>query len=106
MRRGERNSIVASDRFGKAAIFKQALKSRKGELLARGLECFAQEQISRRVIGDSERIAVALVAHEELALVIGAPKIVGIVWARQCGAVSPRPSPAHVLHQTVPIDRS
>jgi hypothetical protein len=41
------------------------------------LEAFAGEQVAGALIGDGEGIAVLAVAEQELALVVGAPELVG-----------------------------
>ena len=63
--------------MGQAALAEEALEGRDGEVLAGGLECFAQQQVSRGVIGGGERIAIASVAELELPFEVGAPQIVG-----------------------------
>ncbi len=53
--------------------------------------------------GDGEWIAVALIGEHELALVVGAPEIVGLGGDRQrrtLGFLSPRPA---VINEAVPI---
>jgi len=53
-----------------------------------GFERFAQRRITRRLIGDGQEVAGALVAEVELALVIRAPQIVG---AGACPSEKPVP---------------
>jgi len=55
------------------------------------------------MIGDRQRIAVALIAEQELALVVGAPQFVGALAGGQSCALRPTPHPAAALDQTVAI---
>jgi hypothetical protein len=73
---GKGDAVVAADGSGQAAFFEEALESGEGQLFPGGFKRFTQQQIARGVIGDSEGIAVGLVAELELALVIGAPQVV------------------------------
>ena len=61
---------------------KEALKSGKCQVFASGFEGFTEQQITGSMIGDGEGITVLLVSQPELALVIGAPEIVGLLTWR------------------------
>jgi len=73
VRSSEGNSIILANRQGQPPLPEKTLKGRKRQVLARGLECFAQQQQARCMIGDGEGIAVAFVAQLELALVVNTP---------------------------------
>ena len=74
--RGERRAVVGADRSGQSELAEGALEHREGELRLGRLEALAGEQEAGAVIGDGERVAVLLVAEQELALVVGAPQAV------------------------------
>ena len=56
-----------------AALLEQLLKGRKSKGFPGGFQSFTEEQIARGVIGDGQRVAIFLIAQQELAFVIGAP---------------------------------
>src|SRR5260370_5127718 len=72
--RSERDTVVGADRLRKTSLLKQALKGRKSGLLGIGFHGFAQQQIARSMIADSERITVTPIAEHELALVVSTPQ--------------------------------
>ena len=57
VRGGERNAVIGADRPRQTPLSEKALK---GQLCAIRFQRFAQQQISRSMIGNSQRIAVAL----------------------------------------------
>jgi hypothetical protein len=79
---GEGHAVVGADGARQAALAEELLEGCDGEVFAGGLERLAQEQETRGVVGDGERIAVAAVAELELALEVGAPEIVGRLAGR------------------------
>jgi nucleoside-diphosphate-sugar epimerase len=72
---GERHPVVGSDRLRQAAFLEQLLEGRDGQLFAGRLQRLAQQEVSRGVVGDGQRIAVLCVAEPELAFKIGAPQV-------------------------------
>src|SRR5690349_2966833 len=65
IRRGERNAVVGADRSGQTALLNKRSKAVVGELFLVGFHGFAQQEIARGMVGDGERITVALVAEPE-----------------------------------------
>jgi hypothetical protein len=63
-----------------------------GEVLAGCFKGFAEQEIARGVLGDSQRKAVPAIAELELALKIGAPEVVwrGAGRERRAGRPVPR----------------
>src|SRR5579871_6194754 len=78
MRRGEGNTVVGADGPWQAAFLEQALKGRKREFFAVRLQRFTQQQVARGIVCDSQWITIPFIAELKLALVIGAPEIVGM----------------------------
>ena len=76
----EGHTVVGANRLRQAEILEGALEDTEGIPLLRGRERFAGEQVPRRVIGDGERIAIALIAEQELPFVVGAPERVRLGW--------------------------
>jgi hypothetical protein len=60
-----------------AVLLENGLKHRKSIGLLGGAERLAAAQVAARKVGDGERIAVAPIGEHDLALVIGAPQLVG-----------------------------
>ncbi len=73
MRRGERHAVIGADRVGQSKVLERALEHREGIALARAGLRFTGNQVAAREIGDRQRIAIAMIAEEKLALVVGAP---------------------------------
>jgi hypothetical protein len=73
---GEGHAIVASDGSWQTAFLEEPLEGGDGRILAGRFQGLAKKQKARGVVGDGERIAIAAVAEPELALEIGAPKLV------------------------------
>jgi len=78
MWRSEGNPVVTPDGPRQTTFVEQALKGWKRELLAVGFQRFTQEQVARGIVGDGQRITIAFIAQLKLALVIGAPELVGM----------------------------
>lgn len=83
VRGSEGNTVIGTDRPRQAALAKEALKGPKCKFFAVGFQGLTQQQIARTVVGDRERVAIALIAELKLALVVGAPQIVGMPTLRQ-----------------------
>jgi len=78
----ERDPVVAADVGREAALAKEPLKHGKGIGFFGGGEGFTGEQKPAGVVGDGQRVAIVLIAEEELAFVIGAPQFIGSVSER------------------------
>src|SRR4029078_1559153 len=70
---GKRNAVVGPNSCGQATLAKQTFKCGASELFACGFQRLTQQQVTRSVVGDGERITVSAVAELELAFKIGAP---------------------------------
>src|SRR5579883_1933760 len=79
-------------------------ESSEGKLFTRRLERFAQQQITRGVVGDGERITVALVAELEFAFEIGRPQIVGMQALGERSALSARARSRRMGDQAMPVE--
>jgi len=71
--RGEGNTVVGADAVWQVALLEQPLKGGKSKGFTGGFQSFTEEKIARGVIGDGQRVAIFLIAQQELAFVIGAP---------------------------------
>lgn len=69
--------VICPDRFGQAVFAKESLEDGDGVLGTRVTERLTADEITTREVGDGERIAVATIGEHELALVVGAPEVVG-----------------------------
>src|ERR1700722_16434506 len=75
---GEGNTIVSTDGLGQAELVENGLKYAESVGFLGGGERFAGEQVATGKIGDRQRIAIAPIGKHELALVVGAPKVIGL----------------------------
>jgi len=75
----KRNAVIAADVSGQSTLPEKPFKHGKSIVFAGRGESFAAQKISAGMIGDRERVTVLVVAQQELALVIGAPELVGIL---------------------------
>jgi hypothetical protein len=73
----EGHAVIAADVGGQAALFKKPLKHGESVVFSSGRKSLTGEKKSAGVIGDGQRIAILVIAEQELALVIGAPQLVG-----------------------------
>lgn len=80
---GEGRAVVSPDRTRQPVVLEDTLEDRERELGSNRLETLAREQIPGPIIGDRERVTVALVAEHELALEVGAPQPIDVVSARE-----------------------
>ena len=78
----EGDAVVAADVGRQTAFFKQSLKDRKGEVFAGRGQRLAGQQVAAGMIGDGQRVAVVMIAEQELALVIRAPQFIGMLAER------------------------
>src|SRR5271170_51153 len=82
------NTIIATDAGRQAALFKKPFKHDESVVFSGGRQGFTGEQKTAGVIGDRQRIAVLPISEQELALVVGAPQLVGALAQRQSGSLS------------------
>jgi hypothetical protein len=75
---GERNAVVAADVGGQTALLKEPFKHESVGFFG-GREGLTGEEKTAGVIGDGQRIAVLMIAEQELAFVIGAPQLIGFL---------------------------
>ena len=80
----EAKGVPLSERMtaGRPNSRKVLMKYRLGELDRRGIEPSALEQESAEAVLDGEGIAVAAVAHLELALEVDRPDRIGLIHGR------------------------
>ena len=71
------HATVAADVGRQAALLKKPFKHGKSIDFFGGGERFAGEELTAGMIGDGQRVAVLVIAQQELALVIGAPEFIG-----------------------------
>lgn len=71
---GERNAVVGADGIGQAEILEGTLEHSESVGLFGGGQAVDGDQISAGIVGDRERIAVALVGEHELAFVVCTPQ--------------------------------
>jgi hypothetical protein len=76
MRRSEGHAVVAAHVGGQAAFAKKPLQYSKSVVFPSRKKRLTSEEKAAGVIGDGERIAVLMIAQQELALVIGAPQLI------------------------------
>ena len=74
---GEGDAVVGADRQRQPKVLKSPFKHGKCVHLLGGAQGVAAQQVAAGEVGDGQRIAVASIGEHELALVIGAPQIVG-----------------------------
>src|ERR1700731_1722485 len=103
VRTGERHAIVGPDRLGQATPLEELLEGSDGKVLTGRFKGFAEQEIARGVVGNSQRKAVPAIAELELALEIGAPEVVWRGAGRERRAGRPVPRPPRDLDQAVPV---
>ena len=81
----EGHTVIAADVGGQAALFKKPLKHSESVLFPGRRKGFTGEQKPAGVIGDGQRIAVLVIAQQELAFVIGAPQLIGSLASDESG---------------------
>jgi hypothetical protein len=75
--RREGHAVIAAEVGGQTTLFKEPLKPGESVVFFAGRERFAGQQIPAGMIGDRQRVAVCVISQQELALVIGAPELIG-----------------------------
>ena len=77
----EGHTVVAANVGGQATLLEKPLKCCESVVFASGRESFACEEKAAGVVSDGQRVAVMLVAQQELAFVVGAPELIGpLAW--------------------------
>src|ERR1700731_5331402 len=104
VRTGERHAIVGPDRLGQATLLEELLEGSDGKVLAGRFKGFAEQEIARGVVGDSQRKAVPAIAELEPALEIGTPEVVWRGAGRERSAGRPVSRPPRDLDQAVPVE--
>ena len=90
---------------GQAKVLEGALEDGEGVALLRRRERLTREQIAAGEVGDRQRIAVAPIAEQELAFVVGAPERIRRRSAARARCPSaPVPAPAPPRHQAVAVE--
>src|SRR6266704_6639809 len=79
----EGDAVVGADGVWQAELPEDILENSEGVGLLGALQGFAGNQVTAGEIGDGQRIAVAAIGQHELALVVGAPQIIGLIAGRQ-----------------------
>jgi hypothetical protein len=101
---GEGNTIVSTDGLGQAELVENGLKYAESVGFLGGGERFAGEQVATGKIGDRQRIAIAPIGKHELALVVGAPKVIGLTGKGKCCSGGPVAPPHPALDQAMAIE--
>lgn len=55
---GEGDAVVGADGVWEAALAEEVLEGSDGGVLAGGVECFAEQQVARGVVGDGKRVSI------------------------------------------------
>ncbi len=89
--------------MGRAALFKQAFKGGGSKLFLIGLHGFAQEEKTGGMVGNWQRVAVAMIAESKFALMIRAPQLIRTQTGRERCAFGAGSRALHPGHQPMPI---
>src|SRR5229473_2439697 len=100
---GERNAVVAANVGGQPALLEEPLKHSKSVVFPGGRKSLTSKEKPAGMIGDRQRIAVALIPEQELSLVVGAPQFVRTLPYRQSGSLSATTHPTATFDQAVAI---
>ena len=102
---GEGDAVVGANGVGQPKILEGPLEHTEGVSLLRSRQRFTGEQVPSGVVGDGQRIAVALIAEQKFALVVGAPEPVWLADGGKGGAGEARPpASAPMRDEAVPIE--
>src|ERR1700682_2056034 len=99
----ERNTVIAADVGGQAALLKKPFKHDESVVFFGGRKRLTGEEKTAGVIGHGQRAAVLTIAEQELTFVIGAPKLVGLLAEGYSGSLSATPQATTALDQAVAI---
>jgi hypothetical protein len=72
------HAVTSADGLGQAVLLENGLKHQKRIGFLGGGERLAGEPVAAGKVGDGEWTAIAPVGEHELALVIGAPQVIGL----------------------------
>ena len=75
----EGHAVIAADVRRQATILKKPLKHGESAVFFGGRERLAGQQIPAGMIGDRQWVAVFTIPQQELALVIRAPELIGVL---------------------------
>src|SRR4029434_10016520 len=101
MRIGERYAVVSANGQGQAEFLEHALEYGEGVDFLGARQCLAAQQVAVGKVGEGERVAIAPIGEHELALVVGAPQLVGTQGLGQGGALGLEASSTAAVHQPV-----
>jgi hypothetical protein len=104
MGRSEGHSVVAADVGRQAALLKKPLKHSESVVFPGRRKGLTSEQKTAGVIGDRQRVAVLAIPQQELAFVVGAPKLIGPLPQRQRSALRTTTQAAAPLDQAMAIE--
>jgi hypothetical protein len=104
VRTGEGNAVIGADGFGQTELLENGLKYREGVGFLGGGERLAGEQVAAGKVGNRQRIAVATIGEHELALVVGAPQVIGLAGKGKHRSLRPVPSPHSALDQAMAVE--
>ena len=102
--RSEGHAVVGADGFGQAELLEDAFEHCEGKGFLRGRKRLASEKITAGKISDGQGIAVTPVREHELALVIGAPQLVGFEGLGKGRSLRPMAPRLAALDQPMAIE--
>src|SRR5262249_28886559 len=76
--RSEGHTVVGSDGFGQAELFEDAFESREGKPFLGGGSRSESKEMAAGEIRAGKRIEIPPICEHELALIVGAPQLVGL----------------------------
>src|SRR6202041_3126226 len=100
----EGNTVSAADAGWQAALLKKPFQHGESVVFSGGRQGFTGEQKTAGVIGDCQRIAVLVISQQELALVVGAPQLVGPLAQRQSGSLGTTTQSTAAFDQAMAIE--
>src|SRR5271156_5133593 len=98
------NAVIATDAGRQPTLFKKPFKHSESVVFSGGRQGFTGEQKTAGVIGDCQRIAVRPISEQELALIVGAPQLVGPLAQRQSGSLSTTTQSTAAFDQAMAIE--
>src|SRR6185437_609829 len=101
---GEWDAVVGADGLGQAELLEGGLEHLERIGFLGAGERLASDQVAAGEVGDGQRIAIAAVSEHELALVVGAPQIIGLSGMGKGGSVGSVASSASTLDQSVAVE--
>src|SRR5580704_18263496 len=104
IRAGEGNTVVGADGLGQAELLEYGFKYRESIGFLGGGERLAGEEIAAGEVGDRERVAITPVSEHELALVVGAPQVIGLAGKGKCRSLRSVASSHSAFDQAVAVE--